>query len=65
LWEASTRASQDILDAENRLVAEFEKRGKIVARVDRAPFAAAVKTSLTARDAPWPRELFDSIEAIK
>ncbi|MES2936119.1 MAG: sialic acid TRAP transporter substrate-binding protein SiaP [Pseudomonadota bacterium] len=65
LWEASGRAGQEILDAENRLVAEFEKRGKTVAKVDRAPFAAAVRGPLTAADAPWPRELFDRIQAIK
>jgi tripartite ATP-independent transporter DctP family solute receptor len=65
LWEASTRASQEILDAENRLVSEFEKKGKTVAKVDRAPFAAAVRTALTAPDAPWPRELYDRIQAIK
>jgi tripartite ATP-independent transporter DctP family solute receptor len=65
LWEASSRASQEILEAENRLVAEFEKRGKIVNKVDRAPFAAAVRTSLTAPDAPWSRDLFDKVEAIR
>ena len=65
LWEASNRASQDIVDAENKLVAEFEKRGKTVNKVDRAPFAAAVRGPLTAADAPWPRELFDRIQAIK
>jgi len=52
-------------DPEGRLVGEFEKRGKIVNKVDRAPFAATVRTSLTAPDAPWPRELFDKVEAIK
>jgi tripartite ATP-independent transporter DctP family solute receptor len=65
LWEASTRASQDILDAENRLVTDFEKRGVKVMKVDRAPFAAAVRGPLTAADAPWPRELFDRIQALK
>jgi tripartite ATP-independent transporter DctP family solute receptor len=65
LWEASSRASQDIVDAENKLVAEFEKRGKTVNKVDRAPFAAAVRGPLTAADAPWPRELFDRVQAIK
>ena len=65
LWEASSRASQDIVDAENSLVAEFQKRGKTVNKVDRAPFAAAVRGPLTAADAPWPRELFDRVQAIK
>ncbi len=65
LWEASSRASQDIVDAENRLVSEFEKRGKPVNKVDRAPFAAAVLPSLTAADAPWPKSLYERIQAIK
>src|SRR5215203_3654420 len=59
LWEASSRASQDIVDAENRLVSEFEKKGKTVNKVDRAPFAAAVLPSLTAADAPWPKSLYE------
>ena len=65
LWEASSRASQDIVDAENRLVAEFEKKGKTVNKVDRAPFAAAVLPSLVAADAPWPKSLYERIQAIK
>lgn len=65
LWEASSRASKDILDAETSLVAEFEKRGKIVNKVDRAPFAAAVKAPMTAADAPWSRDLYDRMQAIK
>ena len=65
LWEASSRASQDIVDAENRLVSEFEKRGKPVNKVDRMPFAAAVLPALTAADAPWPRSLYERIQAIK
>ena len=65
LWESSTRASNDILDAENRLVTDFEKRGKLVVKVDRAPFAATVRPSLIAADAPWPRELYERIQAIK
>ncbi len=65
LWEASTRASAEILDAENKLVDEFIKRGKTVNKVDRAPFAAAVRTAMTAPDAPWTKELFDKIQALK
>ena len=65
LWEASSRASKDILDAETSLVAEFEKRGKTVNKVDRAPFAAAVKAPMTAADAPWSRDLYDRMQAIK
>jgi TRAP-type C4-dicarboxylate transport system substrate-binding protein len=65
LWEASTRATADIVEAENRLVADFEKRGVKVNKVDRAPFIAAVRGPLTAADAPWPKELFDRVQAIK
>src|SRR5207237_7861943 len=32
LWEASTRASADIADAETKLVGDFEKRGKAGAK---------------------------------
>ena len=65
LWEASTRASAEILDSENKLAADFEKRGKTVVRVDRGPFIKAVQKAVTAPDAPWPRELYDRVEAIK
>ena len=65
LWEASNRASQEILDAENRLVADFERRGVKVNRVDREPFAAAVRPALTAQGTPWPSELFDKVQALK
>ncbi len=65
LWDASSRASQEILDSETRLVGEFAKLGKPPSKVDRAPFAAAVRAPLTAPDTPWPRELFDRIQAIK
>ncbi|HEX7559014.1 MAG TPA: sialic acid TRAP transporter substrate-binding protein SiaP [Usitatibacter sp.] len=65
LWEASSRATQEIYDAENRLVTEFEKRGKTVVKVDRRPFMQAVQKAVTSPDAPWPRELYDRVEAIR
>lgn len=65
LWDASTRASAEILDAENKLADEFVKRGKTVNKVDRTPFAAAVRTQMTAPDAPWSRELFEKVQALK
>lgn len=65
LWEASTRSTADIVDAENRLVTEFQKRGVSVMKVDRAPFIAALQKSLTAPDAPWPKALYDKVQAIK
>jgi len=65
LWEASSRATGEIAEAENRLVSDFEKRGKTVVKVDRGPFIRAVQPSLTSPDAPWPRSLYDRVEAIK
>jgi len=65
LWEASTRATRGIADAEARLVTDFEKRGKTVVKVDRGPFIKAVQPALTSPDAPWPRSLYDRVEAIR
>ncbi len=65
LWEASTRATGQIAEAEQKLVTDFEKRGVKVVKVDRGPFIKAVQSALTAPDAPWPRELYDRVQAIK
>ncbi len=65
LWEASSRATSEIVAAENKLVADFEKRGKTVVKVDRGPFIQAVQKAVTAPDAPWPRDLYDRVQAIK
>jgi tripartite ATP-independent transporter DctP family solute receptor len=65
LWEASSRATTAIADAESKLVADFEKRGKTVVRVDRGPFIKAVQSAVTAPDAPWPKDLYDRVQAIK
>ena len=65
LWEASSRATNDIVDAEAKLVTDFEKRGKPVVKVDRGPFIQAVQKAVTAPDAPWPKDLYDRVQAIK
>jgi TRAP-type C4-dicarboxylate transport system substrate-binding protein len=65
LWEASSRATGEIVTAENKLVTDFEKRGKTVVKVDRGPFIQAVQKAVTAPDAPWPKELYDRVQAIK
>jgi tripartite ATP-independent transporter DctP family solute receptor len=65
LWEASSRATAEIVTAENKLVTDFEKRGKTVVKVDRGPFIQAVQKAVTAPDAPWPRDLYDRVQAIK
>ena len=65
LWEASSRATNEIADAEAKLVGDFEKRGKTVVKVDRGPFIKAVHSAVTAPDAPWPKELYDRVQAIQ
>src|SRR6478736_649442 len=65
IWEATTRSSKDILDAENKLVSDFQKRGINVVKVDRGPFIQAVQKAVTAPDAPWPKDLYDRVQAIK
>ena len=65
MWEASTRSTNDIGEAENALVTSFGKRGVSVIKVDRGPFIAAAMKAVTSPDAPWPRELYDRVQAIK
>jgi len=65
LWEASTHSTNDIVAAENALVTDFEKRGKTVVKVDRGPFIQAVQKAVTAPDAPWSKELYERVQAIK
>jgi tripartite ATP-independent transporter DctP family solute receptor len=65
LWEASTRASAEILEAENRLASDFVKRGITVNKIDRAPFAVAVRPAVTGPEALWSRELYEQIQALK
>ncbi len=65
LWEASTRATNEIAQAEAALVSDFEKRGKTVLKVDRTPFIQSVQKAVTAPDAPWPKDLYDRVQALK
>jgi tripartite ATP-independent transporter DctP family solute receptor len=65
MWEASTRSTNDIVEAENALVTDFAKRGVSVVKVDRGPFIAAVQKAVTSPDAPWPKDLYDRVQAIK
>jgi tripartite ATP-independent transporter DctP family solute receptor len=65
LWEASSRATQDIAAAETALVGDFERRGKTVVKVDRGPFIQAVQKAVTAPDAPWSKELYERVQAVK
>src|SRR5207344_2361216 len=65
IWEATTRSSKDILEAENKLVSDFQKRGVNVVKVDRGPLIQAVQKAVTAPHAPWPKDLYDRVQAIK
>jgi tripartite ATP-independent transporter DctP family solute receptor len=65
LWEASSRATNDIAQAEMKLVGDFQKRGVNVVKVDRGPFIHAVQKAVTAPDAPWPKDLYDRVQAIR
>jgi TRAP-type C4-dicarboxylate transport system substrate-binding protein len=65
LWEASTRASNDILESENRMVADFEKAGRTIVKVDRKPFMQAVQKAVTAPDAPWSENPDDSPHGVE
>ena len=65
MWEASTRATNDIAGAETALVTDFGKRGVSVIKVDRVPFIAAVQKAVTSPDAPWSKALYDQVQAIK
>jgi len=65
IWEATSRSTKEIYDAETKLATDFEKRGKTVVKVDRAPFIKAVQPAVTAADAPWPKALYDKVQAIK
>ncbi|GAB4467551.1 MAG: sialic acid TRAP transporter substrate-binding protein SiaP [Burkholderiaceae bacterium] len=64
LKEAAARATGEIIEIERRLAAEFEKRGKTVVRVDRAPFRAAVVKLHNGADATWDKATYDKLQAL-
>ena len=69
--EAAAKATIDIIDIEKRLMTDFTKRGKTVVIVDRKPFIAAVQKFYAegkqpdGSALPWPREVYDRLQAIK
>jgi TRAP-type C4-dicarboxylate transport system substrate-binding protein len=69
--EASVRATGEIVEIEKRLMGEFSKRGKTVLQVDRKPFMAAVQKFYaegkqpTGEALPWPKDVYDRLQAIK
>ena len=64
LKEAATRATPQIADAEKKLVADFEKRGKTVVKVDRKPFRDAVVKLHNGPDATWPKDVYDKLQGL-
>jgi tripartite ATP-independent transporter DctP family solute receptor len=69
--EAAARATAEIIEAEKKLTTDFAKRGKTVVKVDRNPFIAAVQKyykegKLPDGSAlPWPKDVYDKLQAIK
>ena len=69
--EAAARATGEIIESEKKLVGEFEKRGKTVVKVDRGPFIAAVQQYYDqgkqpdGSALPWPKDVYDQLQAIK
>jgi tripartite ATP-independent transporter DctP family solute receptor len=63
--EAAARATAEIIEIEKKLGAEFEKRGKTVVKVDRAPFRAAVVKLHNGADATWDKATYDKLQALK
>jgi tripartite ATP-independent transporter DctP family solute receptor len=63
--EAAARATDEIVEIEKKLGAEFEKRGKTVVKVDRAPFREAVVKMHNGSDASWDKATYDKLQALK
>lgn len=69
--EAAAKATADIVEIEKRLATDFAKRGKTVVQVDRKPFIAAVQKFYAegklpdGGPLPWPKEIYDRLQAIK
>ena len=69
--EAAQRATGEIVDIEKKLMTDFAKRGKTVVMVDRKPFMAAVQRFYAEGKLPdggalpWPKDVFDKLQAIK
>jgi len=65
LKEASARATTQIVEIEQSLVADFAKRGKEVVKVDRKPFRDAVVKLHLGPDATWDKATYDKLQALK
>jgi tripartite ATP-independent transporter DctP family solute receptor len=64
LKEAAQRATNEIVEIEKKLAAEFEKRGKTVIRVDRKPFRDATVKLHNGPDATWDKATYDKLQAL-
>ncbi|MEP7069976.1 MAG: sialic acid TRAP transporter substrate-binding protein SiaP [Usitatibacter sp.] len=64
LKEAAARATGEIIAIEKKMSAEFEKRGKIVVRVDRKPFRDATMKLHNGPDATWPKDVYDKLQGL-
>jgi len=65
LREAASRATTQIVDAEQKLVTDFAKRGKEVVKVDRKPFRDATVKLHMGPDATWDKATYDKLQALK
>ncbi|MGZ8981837.1 MAG: TRAP transporter substrate-binding protein DctP, partial [Burkholderiaceae bacterium] len=65
LREAASRATAQIVEAEQKMVTEFTKRGKEVVKVDRKPFRDATVKLHNGPDATWDKGTYDKIQALK
>lgn len=63
--EAAERGSLDIHQQEQELIPWFQQQGIKVHRVDREPFAEAVKPMLTSEDVGWTVDQYQRLEAIE
>jgi tripartite ATP-independent transporter DctP family solute receptor len=64
LRQAADRATNEIVDIEKKMSAEFEKRGKTVARVDRKPFRDATAKLHNGPDATWSKDVYDRLQKL-
>jgi tripartite ATP-independent transporter DctP family solute receptor len=64
LKEAAVRATNEVVDLEKKMGAEFEKRGKTVVKVDRKPFRDATVKLHNGPDATWPRDIYDKLQKL-
>ena len=69
--EAAAKATGEIIEIERRLMTDFTKRGKTVVMVDRKPFMEAVQKFYAegkqpdGSALPWPKDVYDRLQAIK